>query len=126
VAPVTVTAMRRSFADKTTAHQLDDPARSLGEVDPLVIGPRQQVVHGSHGGGSFGGLREGAPRLLALAPPCLQAQQAGDRLQVVLHAMMHLADGRLHDADLTLAPPCLGEILDQDERVAGEAPGCDS
>ena len=91
-------------ADGPAAHQLDHAAGDLDEVDALVVRVREQVVHGGHGGGARGRLAERAPHLFVVAAPGLHAQQRRDGLEVVLHPVVDLADGRLLDRQLALAP----------------------
>ena len=78
-----------------------------------MLRPRQQVVHRGHRSGALGGLGEGPTHLHVVTAPRLEAQERRDGLQVVLRAVMHLADGRLFDLDLTLTAAGLGEILYQ-------------
>ena len=64
-----------------------------------------------------------APHLVAAAAPGLHAQQRRDGLQVVLDPVVDLPDGRLLDAQLALAPPRLGEVVDEHQRAGGERDG---
>ena len=109
--------------EHAAAHQVHDAARGLGEVHALVVRVGQQVVDGGHGGGALGGLGEGAAHLVVVAAPRLHAQERGDGLQVVLHAVVDLADGRLFDAQLALAAAGLGEVLHQHEQAGAEGDG---
>ena len=69
------------------------------------------------------GFAQRAPHLVAAAAPGLHAQQRRDGLQVVLDAVVDLPDGRLLDAQLALAPPRLGEVVDEHQRAGGERDG---
>ena len=104
------------LADHTAPHEVHDDARDLGEVDSLLVRAGKQIMHDRHGADTLGCLGECSARLGRVAATRLDAQQRGDRLQVVLHAMVDLADRRVLDLDLALAPPRLGEILHEHER----------
>ena len=57
------------------------------------------------------------PRLRRAEPTRLQAQQRGDGLQVVLHPVVDLADGRVLAQQLPVAVAQLRHVTDEDERA---------
>ena len=72
------------------------------EVDLLVERLRQGLVHQRDRRHPADRLREGLPGLRHGHPPGLQAQQRRDGLQVVLHPVVDLADGRVLGEQLAL------------------------
>ena len=113
----------RPLADQAAAHQIDHGTRRGGEVHALVGGAGEQLVDDGHGHHALGGFGQRAPYLFVLAAARLDAQQRGDGLQVVLDAVMDLADGRLFDAQLELAVARLGEVLDEHQRAGLQRDG---
>ena len=74
-------------------------------------------MHERDGAHAAYGLLERAPALGVLGqPPGLQPQQRGDGLQVVLHPVVDLPDGRVLGHQLALAPAQLADVAQQDER----------
>ncbi len=59
------------------------------------------------------GLLERDPALRDVDPPCLQPEQCGHRLQVVLHAVVDLADHRVLGDQLAITAAQLGDVAQQ-------------
>ena len=110
--------MRRHLAD-----HLDQLVGDLVEVDRPVEGLRQRVVHERDRPHPPDGLFECGPALGHLEPPRLQPQQRGDRLQVVLHPVMDLADRRVLAHERPFAASQLGDVPEQDQGAHALAAG---
>ena len=99
----------------------DDPVRDLVEGDDLVGRVRQRLVHDRDRADPADGVLERRPRLRAAQPARLQPQQGRHRLQVVLDAMMDLADRRVLGHQLAFPAAQLGDVTHQDQRTGPAA-----
>ncbi len=99
-------------------HALED----LVEVDVLIEPLGQRVVHDGDRGHASHGLRERVPRLLGVRPPGLDPQQRRDGLQVVLHAVVDLADRRVLRDELLLLVTQLSDVAAEHDRAHPLAP----
>ena len=88
----------------------DDRPAHLSELDSLPGVARQRLVHQGDGRDTALGLLESGPRLGAAQPACLQAEQAGNRLQVVLDPVVDLLDDGLLAGEHPLPVAKLGDV----------------
>ena len=104
-------------------HHRHHAGEHLVDVDPLVDRRRQRLVdqrdrrHPAHR------LRQRRAGLLVAGAAGLQAQQGRDRLQVVLHAVVDLADRRVLAHQRPVAAPHLGDVPDEHQRAGRDAAG---
>ena len=93
------------------------PSRAAGplpvEVDGVVHRLGQRVVHDRDGADPSHSLLERGSALSRADPPRLQSQQGRHCLQVVLHPVMDLADGRILGDQLAFTPSYLGHVTAQ-------------
>ena len=82
----------------------------LVKVNVLSQTLRERLVHGSNRCHAAHRLLQALTRLLRGHAARLQAQQSGHGLQVVLHAVVNFADGRILRHELQLAAAQLGHV----------------
>src|SRR5439155_25494312 len=90
-------------------HPDDGPAH-LSELDSLPWVARERLVHQGDGGDTALRLLESGPRLRAAQSASLQAEQAGNRLQVVLDPVVDLLDDGLLAGEHALTVAKLGDV----------------
>ena len=98
-------------------HRARAPVGDLVEVDRLVEALAQRLVHERDRRRPGAPPPQRGPALVVGHPPGLQPQQRGDRLQVVLHPVVDLADRRVLGDQLPLAPAQLGDVAQQQQRA---------
>ena len=91
------------------------PADHVVEVDEVAGRLRQRLVDERDRADPRHALVERLLGLLRVEPPRLQPQQRRDRLQVVLHAVVDLADDRVLEHEHAVAAAELGDVLHEDE-----------
>ncbi len=98
------------------AHVGDEPPQPVGdvvEVHVLLDRVAQRLVDDRDRAHPAHGLLQRRPRRPRVGPTGLQAQQRGHRLQVVLDAVVDLADGRVLRDQLAVAAAQLGDVAQQ-------------
>ena len=98
------------------AHVGDQPGEPVGhlvEVDRLVEGLAQRLVDDRDRPDPSYRLLQRHPALGDVEPPRLQPQQGRDRLQVVLHPVVDLPDGRVLGDQLAVAATQVGHVAQQ-------------
>ena len=103
---------------------LDDTTRNMIEVDAFVRVLRQRLVNQCDGGDPADALLQRLLRLHRAEPAALEAQQRCDGLEVVLHAMVDLADRRVLEEEHPVAVPQFGDVS-QDPDGSGHLPRVD-
>ena len=101
---------------------LDEPGErphDLVERHDVARLARQRLVHDRDRADPPLRLRQRGPRLGRLQPPALEPQQRRDRLQVVLHPVVDLADRRVLRQQHAVAAPEVADVAQQDERARG-------
>ena len=93
------------------------PVGDLVELHPLVQVLGQRLVHDRDRADPADGLLERLPAPLGLHPPGLEPQQGRHRLEVVLHPVVDLPDGRVLGDQLALAATQFGHVAQQDQRA---------
>ena len=89
-------------------------AHDLAERDLLTRIARQHFVHaGDRPDASLGFAQRDLAVVLRRQPPRLQPQQRRNRLQVVLHAVVDLADRRVLRKQQPVAPTNVGDVAQQ-------------
>ena len=95
------------------------------EIDILIQSLGQGVVHDRNRAHPTHGLVERFPGLVAVRSPALDAQQRGNRLQVVLHPVVDLADGGILRDQFAFLMPHLGDVTAQHDGADALAPVAD-
>src|SRR4029079_446214 len=98
----------RYFSKNTVAHFMD--------VDHAIFVVREELVYDGDAEDARDTLVQHLGHRRRPRPARLQPQQRGDRLQVVLHAVVDLLDHRRLDLDLLLFAHFVGDVLDRDQR----------
>ena len=101
----------------------DDPVGDLVELDALVQVLGQRLVHDGDRTDAPHRLVERLAALLRVHPAGLEPQQGGHRLEVVLHPVVDLPDGRVLGDQLALAAAQFGDVAQQYERADAGALG---
>ena len=102
--------------DVLVAHggQIDGHLQQAGNdlviVHDLVGGLAQALVHHGDGLHTKLGLLQLFLDLFGLGLACLQPEQRGNRLQIVLHTMMDFGDGRILGLQLLLTATQFGDV----------------
>ena len=90
-----------------------EPVGDLVEPDLVEHLLAQRLVHDRDRADPADSLLEGQLGLRGVDPPCLEAQQGGHRLQVVLHPVVDLADRGVLGDQLPVAPAQVGDVAHQ-------------
>ena len=93
------------------------PVEDLVEVHVLREALGEGVVHDGDRPDATHRLRQRVARLVGVGAARLDAQQRRDRLQVVLHAMVDLADRRVLGDELLLLVAQLGDVAAEHDRA---------
>lgn len=96
-------------------HHRPEPVGDLVEVDRLLDGLAQRLVHDCDRADPTYGLLERELGGLVVDPTRLEAQQRGDGLEVVLHPVVDLADRGVLGDQLAVAAAQVGHVTDQDQ-----------
>ena len=100
--------------------QQHERAHDLVEDDLLARLAREHLVHDGDRAHPALRLEQGGARLGLVAASGLEAQQRRDRLEVVLHPVVHLADGRLLVEDESVELAQVRDVAQQDHDDAGD------
>ena len=101
--------------------QAGERPHDLAEVHDVARLARQGLVHDRDRPDATLGLGEGRPRFGRTEPPGLEPQQRRDRLQVVLHPVMDLADRRVLRQQHPVPAAEVADVTHQDHRADGLA-----
>ena len=99
-----------------------DPVGHRVEVRRPLRRRCQGLMHHRDGGHAAARIRQGGPCGLAVRPARLHPQQRRHQLQVVLDAMVHLAQAGLAAQQGALAAAQLGDVAHQQEGTGASAP----